>query len=60
MVNQFGLKNLKETRIEILRILKDGKIHELHEIAGKVAKRTNAKKTTEGYSPAKKQHDTNC
>mgnify|MGYP001187964533 CR=1 FL=1 len=57
MANQFGLKNVNETRIEILRVLKDGKIRELHEIAEKVAKRTNAKNTTKGYSPEKKQHD---
>ena len=47
-----------ETRVEILKILKDGKIRELHEISKLVAKRTNAKRTTERYAPDKNQHDT--
>ena len=43
-------------RIEILKILRDKKVHELHEIAEKIAKRTNAKRVNEGYdSPI--QHD---
>jgi hypothetical protein len=43
-------------KIEILKILRDKKIHELHEIAEKIAKRTNAKRVNERYdSPI--QHD---
>ena len=57
MVNMFGTTTT-ETRVEILKILKDGKIRELHEISKLVAKRTNAKRTTERYAPDKNQHDT--
>ena len=57
MVNKFGTTKT-ETKIEILKILKDDKIHELHEISKLVAKRTNAKRTTERYAPDKNQHDT--
>tara|TARA_B100001123_G_C14547425_1_gene724752 strand:+ start:65 stop:448 length:384 start_codon:yes stop_codon:yes gene_type:complete len=43
-------------KIEILKILRDKKVHELHEVAEKIAKRTNAKRVNEGYnSPT--QHD---
>jgi hypothetical protein len=45
-------------RVEILKILKDGKIRKLDEILKLVAKRTNAKLTTERYAPDKNQHDT--
>ena len=56
MVNQFGI-SAPESKIEILRVLKGGKIRELPEISELVAKRTNAKRTTEGYAPEKNQHD---
>ena len=52
----FGI-SASESKIEILRVLKGGKIRELHEISRLVAKRTNAKRTTEGYAPEKNQHD---
>ena len=57
MVNMFGTTTT-ETRVEILKILKDGKIRKLDEILKLVAKRTNAKLTTERYAPDKNQHDT--
>ena len=43
-------------KIEILKILRDKKIHELHEIAEKIAKQTNAKRVNEGYNSLN-QHD---
>jgi len=52
----FGI-SAPESKIEILRVLKGGKIRELPEISELVAKRTNAKRTTEGYAPEKNQHD---
>ena len=52
----FGI-SASESKIEILRVLKGGKIRDLHEISKLVAKRTNAKRTTEGYAPEKNQHD---
>ena len=57
MVNMFGI-SAPESKIEILRVLKGGKIRELPEISELVAKRTNAKLTTERYAPDKNQHDT--
>jgi len=57
MVNMFGTTTTV-IRVEILKILKDGKIHKLHEISKLVAKRTNAKLTTERYAQDKNQHDT--
>ena len=57
MVNMFGTTTTV-IRVEILKILKDKKIHGLHEISKLVAKRTNAKLTTERYAPDKNQHDT--
>ena len=53
----FGTTKTVE-KIEILKILKDDKIRELHEISKLVAKRTNAKRTTERYATDKNQHDT--
>ena len=52
----FGI-SASESKIEILRVLKGGKIHELHEISRLVAKQTNAKNITKGYAPEKNQHD---
>jgi len=56
MVDQFGTTDAQR-RFEIIRILKDEKILELHEIARLVAKRTNAKNIEKDYPPEKKQHD---
>ena len=57
MVNMFGTTTTV-IRVEILKILKDGKTRKLDEISKLVAKRTNAKLTTERYAPDKNQHDT--
>ena len=57
MTNMFGTTTTV-IRVEILKILKDGETRKLDEISKLVAKRTNAKLTTERYAPDKNQHDT--
>ena len=56
MANIHGVTET-QIRIEILKILRDKKVHKLYEIADKVAKHTNAKRTTERYRKEQNQHD---